>query len=700
MKLIEKFLILVILLFAFGVRPVFAQEALHQNLASIKEKVTEIQIDKITFKQSIDITDEASGRLMFIIVEVDEKGKSSKESFEYFLSTIDKNTLLRKTSGKKLMVAFSVSNNRNFIKHFKDDALVGYVSKIEILVSDADAAASLIDLIKSTIPLVKSKENDWKNSREPLNWLKTNITEVVNSPNTYSQSFDFDDSKEYLSTFSVNKLDSKGVSTKDSYEFNILDINKNDIQLKISGTNLTVSIGTKGSEKYICHTKNGELQNYCSDFEIMTNDIEQAQGIITAFTSAISLAKAISPEINSLDEALSFIRSGTVDGTFENKKIKQSFEFTGGKGTKTDFISIESDGQGKTTERHFEFYMEDIEPGSIVMKISGKKVMLQWNIRNKMKFVKESKDKVLQGFQNDFEMMSLTIESARGLIEAFKSAAKLSATKPENWESPDDALQFISGQICSMSVGTDNYTQSIVAGNSPLYYTKYIKTKTDSKGTSIEERLEFYPYLLDPASFTISSSGKWLTVKGQVMNKKSYIKVYKNDQQQNFDSEFELMANDSKQAKDIMEALKYIASNAKSVGHDFTDKDMAMTYVIENVGELKVSDKGLKQKITLTDNDPCKVVFTRNSTDASNKSTEEIFELSLSDMNKLIVELKVTSKNVEVILTCKNRDKLVKAYKNGVQQAFTSAIEIALDDVDIAAGITEALKSAIGSCEK
>jgi len=700
MKLIEKILILALLSVALEVRTVSAQEALNQNLASIKEKVTETQIDKTTYKQNIDIIDETSGKLKFTIVEVDEKGKSTKESFEFFLSTIDKNTLLRKTSGKKLMVVFSVNNNRNYIKHFKEDELMGYVSKIEILVSDADAATTLIDLIKGTIPLVKSKENDWKSSREPLNWLKTNISEIKSGTYTYSQSFDFDNSKEYLATFSINKKDSKGVSLNESYDFNILDINKNNIQLKISGTSLAVSVETKGNEKYIRHLKNDEIQSYCSDFEIMTNDVEQAQGIIAAFTSAISSVKAITPVFNSLDEALSFIRSGTVDGTFESKKIKQNFEFTKGKGTKTDFLSVESDGQGKTVEHLFEFYIEDIEPGSIEMKISGKKVILQWNIRNKMKFVKESKDNALQGFQNDFEMLAPNIETARGLIEAFKSAAKLSTAKPESWESPDAALQFISGQIGSMSIGTENYKQSLITGNSPLYYSKYVKTKTDSKAANTEDRLEFYPYMLDPSSFSINASGKWLTVKGQVRNKKSFIKVYKNNQQQNFVSEFELMANDSKQAKDITEALKYIASNTKSVGHDFTNQKTAMNYVIENIGDLKVSDKELKQKITLTDNDPCKVVFTRNSTEASNKSAEEIFEFNLSDMNKLTVEAKVSNKNVVVVLVCKNRDKLVKAYKNGEQQAFTSDIEIALDDVDIAAGITEALKTAIGSCEK
>jgi hypothetical protein len=58
-----------------------SQDKLSQSLASIKEKVQDVQIDKTTFKQSIDVLDGNKGKLSFVSVLVDEKGKTAKESF-------------------------------------------------------------------------------------------------------------------------------------------------------------------------------------------------------------------------------------------------------------------------------------------------------------------------------------------------------------------------------------------------------------------------------------------------------------------------------------------------------------------------------------------------------------------------------------------------------------------------------------------
>jgi len=60
----------------------------------------------------------------------------------------------------------------------------------------------------------------------------------------------------------------------------------------------------------------------------------------------------------------------------------------------------------------------------------------------------------------------------------------------------------------------------------------------------------------------------------------------------------------------------------------------------------------------------------------------------------------VSGKRVEVSLTCKNKVKLVKVYKNGAQQAWESDVVIETEDVETAKNIAEAFKSAIAQCEK
>ena len=69
-------------------------------------------------------------------------------------------------------------------------------------------------------------------------------------------------------------------------------------------------------------------------------------------------------------------------------------------------------------------------------------------------------------------------------------------------------------------------------------------------------------------------------------------------------------------------------------------------------------------------------------------------------MNKLLVDIKVSGKNVEVIVPCINKEKLVKAYKNGEQQAWGSEVRFGVDDIEKAKNLAEAFKNAIGQCGK
>ena len=99
--------------------PALSQD-LKSNLSTLKQKIGEVQIDKIVYRQSFETLDEEKGKVNYTSIEVDEKGKSKKESYEFYISDIDKNTIIRKTSGKKLFVSVSINNNQKFIKYYID----------------------------------------------------------------------------------------------------------------------------------------------------------------------------------------------------------------------------------------------------------------------------------------------------------------------------------------------------------------------------------------------------------------------------------------------------------------------------------------------------------------------------------------------------------------------------------------------------
>ena len=695
-----KKLFILLLTAIFPALWVTAQEKLNENLNSMKNKIGEVKIDKTTYNQSLEIVKAETGKLVFSSTEVDEKGKSSKDVYEFFMSDIDKNTVIRKPSGKKMLVSATTNNGLKVIKHLKEDKVDGYVSSIEILVPGSDEATALINLITATIPLTKTSDISWNSASEALNWIKDNIGEVNTASGNISQLFASDAQKNYLVGYTSKKTDSKGVATEEGYDFNILDINKNDIKIKVSGTNLLVTLNTKGNDRYIKYRKNGALQSYTSDLELYASDIEQARNIISAFNTAITKSKAVFPEFKSLKQSLEYISSNITKVDYESKSIGQKVEFTDNKGVKALFASTEADSKGKNIESAYEFYLNDIEDNSVNFKVSGKKITILLNTKNKQKFVRYSKDNTIQNYESEVEMLSDNLETTRCIVEAFKYALKNNKAVTETFSNVGSAVEFLKNNMADVKAGTDQYKQTFSANASEPYQSTYAVSRTDSKGITTEETLEFYPYLMDANSVTVKASGKYLSITAQNKDKKSFVKRYKNKEQQSYDNEIELMSTDARQAKDMAEALKYLITNGKPKDKTYTDKQSAINFVISQIGNFKGSGKEVKQKLEMVNNDPCKLTLTITSSDDKGKNTDEIYEFSLSDLNKQMADYKVGGKNIYVTLLTKNKNKLVKAYKNGTQQAFGSEVEIMEDDVDTARNIVEAFKAAITLCEQ
>jgi hypothetical protein len=631
---------------------------------------------------------------------VDEKGKTTNEKYEFYISDIDKNTIARKTSGKKLFINLSINNNQKFIKHFKEDKLDSYTNSIEIQLSGADAAQELENLFKSAIPLVNSSEKEWNTNTDALNWLKSNISKINSGSTAFEQSFSYGERKDYLAGFTVKKTDQKNVSTDEKYEFSILDIDKKNLVVKTSGSQLSVSIEIKGSDRFIKYTKNNEQQNFGNSFEIVAEDIDQARNIIAAFSTAIEKSKSVIPDFGNLQKSLDFIAKNTTDLTLDKKTLSQKINFTPGNGTKSIFTYAEPDSKGKSIEERYEFYLGDIDANNLSFKINGKKITIVFIAKNKAKFIKYFKDNALQDFQNEVDILTSDIETSREMVEAFKAAIKNSETQPSVWKSTGDAITFLMGAIKGETIGTDTYKLNFSSISAEPLNVKYEQTKTDAKGANVEQSFEIYPYLLDPATIKIGSKGKYLNVEASVSNKKAFVKIFKDAKQQAFDNGIEIMAFDARQARDISEAIKYLAGNSKPKDKVWADKQSAINFIRENVVDLKNEGKEVKQKIELTNNDPCKISFTVSSADDKGKTTDEIFEFSLSDMNKQMVDFKVSGKNVEVTLSCKNKEKLVKVYKNGVQQAWGSDVAIGTNDVETAKNIASAFSYVITQCEK
>jgi hypothetical protein len=665
-------------------------------MSDLKEKIGEIIVDKTTYTQSIEALDETKGKIRYESIAVNEKGESAKTAYEFYISDIDKNTLIKKPSGKKFFVSLWLNNKQKFIKYYKDDKFEAYTDNIEILVLGSDVAQNVIDLLKSAIPLVKSTEKSWATASEALSWLKSNIGEVKDKTGNKQQTFSFTDNTNLLE-LAVSSTDSKGAVTEEKYFWNVTDLNKNKIGVKISGTLLNISLEIKNGDKFIRYMKGGELQNYISTLEIASEDIDHARNVISAFNSAFDKSKAKTMEFKTTQAAMEFIKSNVGEAASDQKTRQQKIEFSAGPSLKCIFTADEADSKGKTISNQYEFYITDAEP-NLIFKVSGKKIIIPVLMTGKNKYIRYTKDNNLQNYVEDLEIFQPDIETARDVVTALSSLIKGSKEAPAKFNSVPEAMKFLQSNIEGASIGADQYKVSFEGSSADPFASTYQTSKTDAKGIVTDENFIFYPYLLDVNSIKVETAGKYLTITSLVSGKKAYVKKIKKDQT-SFVNELSIICFDVKNAKDVAAALRFLSANTTPKAKAFANKQAALDFVKQNIGDVSAGTKTIKQKIEVADDNPCKINYTVTTSDDKGKTVEEVFEFTLLDINKQMIDFKPLGSNVSVVLSCKNKQKLVKAYKDGAQQSFASDIELLCTDVDVAKNLAEALKTAAGLCE-
>lgn len=74
-------LLIMVSIISFNVK---SQQGFQETLKQLKDQITDLTIDKTYFKQSLDILDGEKGKLKFTSIEINEKGISTKMSYENF----------------------------------------------------------------------------------------------------------------------------------------------------------------------------------------------------------------------------------------------------------------------------------------------------------------------------------------------------------------------------------------------------------------------------------------------------------------------------------------------------------------------------------------------------------------------------------------------------------------------------------------
>lgn len=228
-----------------------------------------------------------SNKTITEFIKKESTEKSTKESvYNFNFTDLNKNSIDYFIKSKEIFVEIATQSSKKYIKLVEDNELQNYIHKTTLIFSSVDdaifAKEIIIQLIKiatdNTKPLVYSSFNGSFKS------LTNNVINVdVEDNKSFEQVLELGEINDnnllkFTSTYSTEK------SSKESiYEFNLSDLNNENINLETKGKKVFVKLNTNYGEKIIKVYLDGEIKNYQNNLIIHADNVESARSIRDLF---------------------------------------------------------------------------------------------------------------------------------------------------------------------------------------------------------------------------------------------------------------------------------------------------------------------------------------------------------------------------------------------------------------------------------
>jgi hypothetical protein len=669
-----------------------AQEA----VSWLSEYTSDINAGSYTYKYNYSTVDNKACKLKIEELKTDKKANTITKSTIFYLSDLDATKLTYKPSGTSIIVTLATKVSQKFIGAYSPSGLEEFTNSVSIYFDAVDKARSFIDAIKKHIDECKSSDLSWASPEEAFEWLNKNVGESENSGSSVKQTFSKGE-KNYLAQFSTETTDSKGISKKSNFFFNLSDINPNEILLEISGKLLRVIVPVKDNKNYIQEKSDDQNISYTKEIIILSEDMEQARNMINALNFLVSSVKPERKIWDNYSEALDYIKNNLKEVAVGSNLIAQELNFTASTSGIVSFKTVETDSKGIQTEQINSFYLADIM-SAVKLEVSSKTADLLIETIDKTKYIKQTAKNKTTGYSSSFKIYLDNIDQARDIQNALEYAVKNNTKGILEFTMLPEAVDWVNKNPGDVNIDSKSYHQTIQfdPANENKIDLKVITS--DASGISFKESFEFYPEDISVDKLEIKVSGKKLYIVLST-GKLKYIKTYRDDVLQNYSNETEFLFEDIQAARNFIAAINCIHEKSIVSDRSMSSKSDAYSFLVENIKGLDVAGKKAEQKIEQIESNNCKLKYTFTETDSKGISSENNYEFILSDIDCIKSGTEISSKDVKINLFTKDKQTLVKPYKNGEPGNFIYTVEIYVNDVLTAKKIMAAITTLSKECK-
>ncbi|MEM8908593.1 MAG: hypothetical protein AAGD05_12150, partial [Bacteroidota bacterium] len=351
-------------------------------------------------------------------------------------------------------------------------------------------------------------------------------------------------------------------------------------------------------------------------------------------------------------------------------------------------------------EEVFKFNLADLSERSIAMKIKDKKIYVEAAIERKQKMIAHQKDGKMENYRNKLQIYADKTDHARNIVRVLRlivpEAKSYMKSQMIISDTTNAALDQLQAQIGSIEYDKFSIDQQLG--------TDCITTLEQEESGSKDQKTTNWQFNwadINPLETKIAVKGKEIFVENSIRNKQKLIRHIENEEQQNYTKSLKIRAANVENARLLTQLIPLVSTYCKKElkGQETsTDLDENLTWLKENIVNLDTKDRQYEQSFQSLDT-PCKCQMTK-ITSTEKKSTEEIWEFNLSDIDPRAIQFKISGKSLSVEIGTRYRDKTIKAYKDGKTENYTNKISILMEEIEQARQLIKVMAQAARTCHE
>jgi acetolactate synthase small subunit len=527
--------------------------------AAIQDALKTVESGSDVYEQRLGVDDAQPQNISIQIGKTDRKGRMKETIYFINLADLDPFLIKRDSRSKDVMrVELKTKGQLKTIRVIEDGEQKNYTDECVIYGADFENAKALIEAVKAAIPVAKKLDDrnlTFSSLRERTDWLLQNVGMVKVDDFTTDQKLQqLGDASPRFELTSASR--SARRSEKNTYVFNLADLNETSVTFEVKGKKLAVELETKRGRKLIEHFENEERQSYRSDFEILMGDVNTARDVTKMLQRLIPEFTEIQasriPEVTGLQRGLELASAAVTEVDTGSNVYSQTLT----PACVTELVHEKTEGRsGKKTASAFRFNFADVNPKQVAIDVSGKELWLEIPIMGNQKLIRHLENGELQSYAKEAAIAVKDVEDARLLEAVLPRVVELcredvASTSARRTGNPVDRIISLVG---SVRFEDKEIAQTVerLEGNCLLRYKRITATKK-----SVEEVYEIGLKELDEDQVAFRVSGRELSVQLPTRYKDAVIKYYKDGESGKYQSELRIAADDVEQARALIDAVR------------------------------------------------------------------------------------------------------------------------------------------------